>query len=194
MASVTGYGEGSSSNARADAGGSSNHVSGSEALADCLDELKKPHQRALDKAERKLRAARKDNSTRGMARARKNMAKAKAKISAVNADGREARTDLPDVPKSLSKCVFKKVSTSRFGGRHWSDHEKLIVQESSWRANAIGPSTSNGKACGIPQALPCSKMGDKSLAGQADWQMDYIAERYGDPSKAWAFHLSHNWY
>lgn len=69
--------------------------------------------------------------------------------------------------------------------------------ESGWRWNADNPSSD---AYGIPQALPGSKMasaGDDwkdNAATQIKWGLDYIKGRYGSPSQAKQFWLTHNWY
>jgi hypothetical protein len=49
--------------------------------------------------------------------------------------------------------------------------------------------TAGSGACGLGQALPCSKMGNAygSAEGEIEWTYNYIANRYGNPSNAWAF-------
>jgi hypothetical protein len=44
-------------------------------------------------------------------------------------------------------------------------------------------------ACGLGQALTCSKIGNAygHPAGEIDWTYNYIANRYGNASNAWAF-------
>lgn len=73
---------------------------------------------------------------------------------------------------------------------------KLWDRESGWNPNALNPSSG---AFGIPQALPAGKIpGGRNASPQAqiDWGLEYIMQRYGSPSKAWAFETSHtpNWY
>ncbi|HKU31770.1 MAG TPA: hypothetical protein VJQ60_14890 [Arthrobacter sp.] len=73
----------------------------------------------------------------------------------------------------------------------------LWNKESDWRTTAVNSSSG---AYGIGQSLP----GDKMASEGADWQtnyqtqirwgLNYIKERYGSPSAAWAFHLVNNWY
>lgn len=77
----------------------------------------------------------------------------------------------------------------------------IFTHESDWDPKAKNPSST---ARGIPQ---CLKQGstDKCTAHpfedydtnpktQIKWGLDYIKNRYGSPSKAKAFWLSHNWY
>lgn len=33
-----------------------------------------------------------------------------------------------------------------------------------------------------------------TVMGQLTAMANYISQRYGDPSRAWSFHLAHNWY
>jgi hypothetical protein len=66
-------------------------------------------------------------------------------------------------------------------------------------AEPQGHNESSG-AYGIPQALPGSKMGTVASdwrtnpATQIKWGLGYIKSRYGSPTNAWNFWLSHNWY
>lgn len=72
---------------------------------------------------------------------------------------------------------------------------KLIGGESGCRPNAVNPSSG---ACGIPQALPCSKL-PCSLSDpvcQLKWMDSYVAVRYGSWDNAYATWLSRSphWY
>lgn len=69
--------------------------------------------------------------------------------------------------------------------------EYVIARESGWN-----PSARNSEgACGLPQALPCSKLG-------ADWQdpvhalkwADSYVSRYGGWKGAYEHWLKHHWY
>lgn len=68
----------------------------------------------------------------------------------------------------------------------WEAYEQLVQNESGWRSDAVNPTSG---ACGIPQALPCSKMGVElaDYEGQIDWMIGYIIEKYDNPTKALAF-------
>lgn len=72
---------------------------------------------------------------------------------------------------------------------------KLWNRESGWNPNSRN---SYSGACGIPQALPCSKIanafGDNSWQSQVKWGLRYISGRYGSPSNAWAHSESVGWY
>lgn len=77
-------------------------------------------------------------------------------------------------------------------GQQWRDLSALIQQESSWNKNAANPTTS---ARGLFQKMT-SIHGplESTVEGQAGWGLNYIADRYGSPSAAWAFHKRNNWY
>ena len=71
----------------------------------------------------------------------------------------------------------------------------LIGGESGCRPNAVNPSSG---ACGIPQALPCSKMPCtlQDPVCQLRWMDQYVAARYGTWDNAYATWLSRSphWY
>jgi hypothetical protein len=89
-------------------------------------------------------------------------------------------------------------SEKGWSGSEWTALLELWACESSWghlKANYEGSG-----AYGIPQSLPASKMashGEDYLVNpkvQILWGLDYIANRYGSPSKALEFHYTMNWY
>lgn len=76
-------------------------------------------------------------------------------------------------------------------GANWNALYVLWMHESGWNPRAYNRGSG---ACGIPQALPCSKIPDKSAAGQIKWGLDYIQRRYGSPSAAWSHWRQKHWY
>lgn len=75
----------------------------------------------------------------------------------------------------------------------WSAAEILITRESTWNPNAVNPSSG---ACGLVQALPCSKLGpnwnDPVVALQ--WGDNYVKQRYGGWQGALAHSYANGWY
>lgn len=67
----------------------------------------------------------------------------------------------------------------------------LINKESGCNPGAVNKSSG---ACGIPQALPCSKLGTSDPVAQIRWMQDYVVRRYGSWANAVAFHQRNNWY
>lgn len=83
-------------------------------------------------------------------------------------------------------------------GQQWNDLYALWQRESGWNNTAENPSSG---AYGIPQALPPTKMplaaqkpGGSHASAQISWGLSYIAQRYGNPSAAWAHETSAGWY
>lgn len=75
----------------------------------------------------------------------------------------------------------------------WWAVDSIVTRESGWRPDAVNP---NGGACGLAQALPCSKMGpnwsDPVVA--LKWQYNYVTQRYGGYPQAVAFWNANHWY
>lgn len=92
-------------------------------------------------------------------------------------------------PKGIAWEVNKEV----FGVEHWGSLEELIQRESTWNPYAVNSSSG---ACGLGQALPCSKMDCEKwdYECQVRWIANYIDNRYGTPTEALAFHDEKNWY
>lgn len=86
-----------------------------------------------------------------------------------------------NTPKAIA---YEKAKQRGWTGTEWNALVTLWHNESGWNPKAYNSSSG---ACGIPQALPCSKIPNQSVDGQIDWGMNYIASRYGTPTKA----LSH---
>lgn len=82
-------------------------------------------------------------------------------------------------PKGIAWEINKK----EFGIQHWEAFETLITNESGWNPFSKNPSSG---ACGLGQALPCSKMKCENwdYECQVKWVADYIKNRYKTPSKA----------
>lgn len=80
------------------------------------------------------------------------------------------------------------ISEGDFGIAEW-----LIQKESGWNPNAVNKSSG---ACGLVQALPCSKLGpnwnDPVVALR--WGDAYVKGRYGSWSGAYAFWSANHWY
>lgn len=104
----------------------------------------------------------------------------------------------PTEPKAIAQA---KAASHGWTGSEWHALDTLWHNESGWNPRALN--TSSG-ACGIPQAVPCTKIPNPSdVNSQLDWGITYIKSRYGTPSKALAFWQSRtpingrdvgNWY
>ncbi len=83
------------------------------------------------------------------------------------------------------RAIIKTNFLTRWDESQWSAFDELIGGESGWIAGR--KNTSSG-ACGLGQALPCSKYTDGAELGdainEANWSMDYIKNRYETPKNA----------
>jgi len=84
----------------------------------------------------------------------------------------------------------RSMNATLFGDQYWESLNQLWTRESNWNPLAANRSG----ACGIPQALPCSKIADHSPQGQISWGLNYIKARYGNPGNAWSHERSFGWY
>lgn len=96
-----------------------------------------------------------------------------------------------------NRALGKKMAAAKgWTGRQWYCLEDLWSHESQWSTT----SGSTGRAYGIPQALPGTKMASagsdwkSNPATQIKWGLGYISGRYGTPCGAWAHFESHRWY
>ena len=82
-----------------------------------------------------------------------------------------------------------------FGRGHFPELKELWNRESGWNPQADNPTSS---AYGIPQALtelhdlPRGYM--KNPYKQVNWGLNYIADRYRNPTRALGFHDRNNYY
>lgn len=98
----------------------------------------------------------------------------------------------------IKAMVRAMAATRGWTGGQWSDLDQLVQHESGWNPKAQNPSST---AYGLFQFLNSTwrgvggtKTSDPRL--QAQYGLKYIAQRYGNPSKAWDFWNSHtpHWY
>lgn len=82
----------------------------------------------------------------------------------------------------------------RFGYK-WKQYAELIAREASFNPSILNPTSG---ACGLAQALPCSKMAcsldREGIDCQLDWIDEYINSRYGSIEATLEFHNRMNWY
>lgn len=90
-----------------------------------------------------------------------------------------------------AQSLGRSMNAVMFGDQYWPALQALWTRESGWNPAARNPRSG---ACGIPQALPCSKILDMSPQGQIQWGLSYIRSRYGNPANAWRFWQAHHWY
>jgi len=131
----------------------------------------------------------------------KRVAKIISPIGVSKAFAEEKIEENPYNPKS-PKGIAWELNKERFGVGNWEALEELITNESGW--NPFSTNKGSG-ACGLGQALPCSKMNCEQwdYECQVKWVLDYIENRYETPKGALAHWMARkpingkdvgNWY
>ena len=121
------------------------------------------------------------------------------KVTSRNAVERQVASTTTTQPADELQEYAHNLVINEYG---WTEEDftclvKLWNRESNWNPNAHNSSSG---AHGIPQSLPASKMaseGDDYYTNgetQIRWGLKYIANRYGDPTNAWAHSQSTGWY
>ncbi len=123
-------------------------------------------------------------------------AKREAEAKKAAEEARKAASLGPTAPKGEIQQYAHDLVVGSYGWTE-SDFSALVSlwnRESGWNPNSY----SSTGACGIPQALPCSKIaaayGSNTWQNQVKWGLRYISGRYGSPSAAWANFQSVGWY
>lgn len=117
----------------------------------------------------------------------------KAAIEAINTKPTTPVVTAPTVTMSADevKQLAYAMVCAKWGCDQWTYVDFIVARESGWNPNALNKSSG---ACGLFQALPCSKMGGTEINNQLNWGLSYIASRYGTPANAYSFWLAHHWY
>lgn len=146
-------------------------------------------QQAADDVDR-VRAADAAGASAAQARAAVTAAEEQRAAEAAAAALAAAQAD----PRAVAAPL---VAQHGWGAEQFSCLDKLWTKESGWRWSADNPTSS---AYGIPQALPGAKMASHGEGWESDprvqiaWGLDYIADVYGAPCRAWGHSQSVNWY
>ncbi len=77
---------------------------------------------------------------------------------------------------------------------YWGYVDSIVTKESGWNPNATNPSSG---ACGLAQALPCSKVGGAGgydPVSSLQWMNSYVNGRYGGWAGAYNFWQANRWY
>lgn len=85
------------------------------------------------------------------------------------------------------------LSASNVPQSDWGYAEWLVAKESGWNPNAVNRSSG---ACGLAQALPCSKVGSDPYnpVVSLNWMNNYVNGRYGGWAGAVEHSKSRGWY
>ena len=96
-------------------------------------------------------------------------------------------------PDMKTREIVLSLVKVEFGEDQVQAFDNIVTHESGWDPKALNP---HGGACGLFQALPCSKMKSMELEDQIAFGLGYIKQRYQNPNNAWKFWESQNphWY
>lgn len=119
-----------------------------------------------------------------------------------NTQEQSQSTSAPAPAATGTKAEYQAYAYSQFAKYGWNetDYNNLITlwnRESGWNPNAHN---SYSGAHGIAQALPASKMASygedymTSYVTQINWGLDYISNRYGNPTNALNNLQTKGWY
>lgn len=84
------------------------------------------------------------------------------------------------------------LAASNIPQEYWGYADFMVGKESGWNPNAVNKSSG---ACGLAQALPCSKLGPNwnNPVVALNWMNGYVS-RYGGWEGAYNFWLKNRWY
>jgi uncharacterized protein YabE (DUF348 family) len=85
------------------------------------------------------------------------------------------------------------LAASNIPQESWGYADFMVAKESGWNPNAVNKSSG---ACGLAQALPCSKLGPNwsNPVVALNWMNNYVNGRYGGWEKAYNFWQVNRWY
>ncbi|MES2630483.1 MAG: ubiquitin-like domain-containing protein [Patescibacteria group bacterium] len=85
------------------------------------------------------------------------------------------------------------LAASNIPQESWGYADFMVARESGWNPNAINKSSG---ACGLAQALPCSKLGPDwtNPVVALNWMNGYVNGRYGGWQGAYNFWTANHWY
>ena len=115
-------------------------------------------------------------------------------IMLVSIETTEAKTY---TKKECKQYAYEQVLKKGWSIQDYNNLVKLWQKESNWNAKARNKKSGS---CGIPQALPCSKMKSEgkdyktNCKTQIRWGIKYIAKRYKNPTRAWQHFKKKHWY
>lgn len=97
------------------------------------------------------------------------------------------------IPYSGGGTKTEWLSASNIPQESWGYADFMVGKESGWNPSAKNKSSG---ACGLAQALPCSKLGPEwdNPVVALNWMNNYVNGRYGGWEQAYNFWLAKKWY
>ena len=99
----------------------------------------------------------------------------------------------PPAPFSGGGSPAEWMAAAGIAESDWGYVDYIVSHESGWNPNATNASSG---ACGLVQALPCSKVpgGGYNPVANLQWANGYAVGRYGSWANAHAFWVANNWW
>ena len=99
----------------------------------------------------------------------------------------------PPAPYQGGGSPAEWMSAAGIAESDWGYVDYIVSHESGWNPNATNAASG---ACGLVQALPCSKVpgGGYNPVANLQWANGYAVGRYGSWANAHAFWVSNNWW
>lgn len=102
------------------------------------------------------------------------------------------RTEPVDtISRETVRSLLHNKVVQKWGEAAWPDIDYIIKHESNYDPYIVNKESG---ACGIFQALPCTKLPSLDITDQINWGVTYIEQRYGDAGSAAAFKKEKGWY
>ena len=113
----------------------------------------------------------------------------KEPVKQVEVVGAKAKT----LPYSGGGTKTEWLAASNIPQEHWGYADFMVQKESGWNPNSVNKSSG---ACGLAQALPCSKLGPNwnNPVVALNWMNNYVNGRYGGWEGAYSFWQKNRWY
>lgn len=99
----------------------------------------------------------------------------------------------PTLPYTGGGSKTEWLAASNIPQESWGYADFMVSKESGWNPNAINKSSG---ACGLAQALPCSKVPGNPYnpIDSLNWMNSYVNGRYGGWAGAYNFWIANRWY
>ncbi len=162
--------------------------------AEELEKQAAAEKEAEEQAQREAEAREREaERQRILAQEREKAEQQRREAEAAAAREREAAAATPPPSSNISGSKQDWMSAAGIPQDQWAYVDFIVQKESSWNPSAVNRSSG---ACGLAQALPCSKIaGDWSDPVVAlKWQYNYVNNRYGGYIGAYDFWRANNWY
>lgn len=136
-----------------------------------------------------------DNSASNNGSSASDSAASEPSSSSKSASSSKPSSSAPSTPREVEITGTKQdwMKAAGIPESDWTYVDYIVTRESGWNPKAVNSSSG---ACGLAQALPCSKLGPNwsDPVTALKWQYNYVSQRYGGYSGAYSFWLANHWY